>query len=128
MSDFVKNNKDKKLITFGKTRRNKMSTESITNTEETVIKFRRKAYQEVCRKLRDVLQREKEIAKEKEELRASVLCLCGGNRMEYGIKVERRKAKGTIDYKAIVAELEVSEDECEMYRKDPREYWDVRSY
>lgn len=105
-----------------------MNTENVTDMEGTFTEFQRKAYENVCKELRDVLQQEKELANKKEELRASVLCLCGGNRMEYGIKVEHRKAKGAVDYKKIVTELGVSEEEVESYRKGAREYWDVRSY
>ncbi len=96
--------------------------------EESIVEFQRSAYKDVCAELRDVLRQEKEIAKRKDELKAAVLTLAGGDRMEYGIKVQKRTAKGTIDYKKIVSELDVSEDECEGYRKDTRTYWDVRSY
>ena len=96
--------------------------------DDTLVEFQRSAYKDVCTELRDILKQEKEIAKRKDELKAAVLTLAGGDRMEYGIKVQKRTVKGTIDYKKIVSELDVSEDECETYRKDTRVYWDVRSY
>lgn len=96
--------------------------------DESIVEFQRSAYKDVCTELRDILRQEKEIAKRKDDLKAAVLTLAGGDRMEYGIKVQKRTVKGSIDYKRIVEELEVSEDECESCRKDTREYWDVRSY
>ena len=107
--------------------------EKVMNTQveiqaEDISDFKRSAYKDVCEELREVLTLEKEVAKRKAELRAAVLTLSGGDRMEYGIKVHQRTAKGTIDYKKIVSELEVSDEECEKYRKDTRSYWDVRSY
>lgn len=106
-----------------------MSTQTQTQTtDQTIVEFQRSAYKEVCAELRDVLQKEKEIAKRKEELKNSVLQLSGGDRMEYGIKVQKRVTRGTIDYKKIAVDMGFSEEEAEEYRKSTRTYWDVRSY
>jgi len=110
-----------------------MSIQTQTTTEETIspesmVDFRRSAYKDLCEELREVLTAEKEIAKKKEELKAAVLTLSGGERMEYGIKIQQRTVKGTVDYKKIVSDMGFSEEESDQYRKSTRVYWDVRSY
>ncbi len=102
-----------------------------TDIEEKTVpvsEFQRIAYQDLCGELKELLTMEKEIAKRKEELKASVLSLSGGERMEYGIKIQQRIVKGTVDYKKIVSDMGFSEEEAEEYRKATRVYWDVRSY
>ena len=71
-----------------------MSTQTETN-QDAAIEFQRAAYLDVCTELRDILKEEKELAKRKEELKTAVLQLSGGDRMEYGIRVQKRTAKGT---------------------------------
>ena len=110
-----------------------MSIQTQITTEEKQInvpvsEFQRIAYMDLCEELKELLTVEKEIAKRKEELKSSVLALSGGERMEYGIKIQQRGVKGTVDYKKIVADLGFSEEEAEEYRKATRVYWDVRSY
>ena len=96
--------------------------------QEPVLEFNRSTYEEVCKELKEVLTLEKDIANRKADLKKSIIDLSGGERMEYGIKIQKRVVKGTIDYKQIVVDLGLTEDESEAYRKDTRTYWDVRGY
>lgn len=96
--------------------------------QETIVEFDRETYEDICKELKSLLTTEKEVAKRKDELKKAILYLSGGNRMEYGIKIQQRVTKGTIDYKSIVSDMGFSEEEAESYRKETRTYWDVRSY
>lgn len=104
-----------------------MSTQTEIN-QETIVEFDRETYEDLCSELKSLLTTEKEIAKRKDDLKKAVLKLSGGNRMEYGIKIQERITRGTIDYKAIVEDMGFSAEEAEAYRKETRTYWDVRSY
>ena len=95
---------------------------------QQTISFERERYKALCESMRSTLQLEKEVAASKEKLRKELLEISGGERMEYGIKISWRISKGSIDYKRLVDDYDISEDVKETYRKENREYFEVRSY
>lgn len=98
-------------------------------SSDTVISFERETYKDLCEEMKSILQLEKEVAAKKEEVRKRLIEQAGGDRMEYGVKVEWRVAQGSIDYKAMANEL-IGENEelAEKFRKPAKGYWQVRSY
>lgn len=93
-----------------------------------IIHFSRQEYKELCIEMKDLITDEKERAKRKAELRDQMIKMAGGDRMEYGIKLQYRTSKGSIDYSGYVKSLKLDPDVLEFYRKDDREYWEIRSY
>jgi hypothetical protein len=90
--------------------------------------FNRAHYEQLCDEMKALLQQEKELGIRKEELRKQILEKCGGERMEYGIAIRYRQAKGTVDYRRFVEDTNVDEVVLDSYRKPSREYWEIRSY
>ncbi len=97
-------------------------------TNQAIVQFSRQEYEELCNEMKDLLTEEKERAARKSELRDQIIKIGGGDRMEYGIKLQYRTSKGTIDYSRYVKSLKVEPEVLEFYRKDDREYWEIRSY
>jgi len=99
------------------------------NTQDTnIIDFVEEEYKSLCEEMKLLLTHEKELAARKELIKQELIDIAKGTRMEYGIKLQKREVKGSIDYKKIIEELGVSEDELEIYRKPSRSYFEVRSY
>ena len=97
------------------------------NTQDTTV-FERNGYEELCIEMRELLMKEKEIAVRKDCLRKEIIDMSGGDRMEYGIKVQNRSAKGGIDYPKYIKTCDIDESILEFYRKPERNYCEVRSY
>lgn len=97
-------------------------------TNQTIIDFRRGEYEGLCIEMRELMREEKELASKKDALKKSIIELAGGDRMEYGIKLQYRVSKGSIDYPKFIKSSGVEESTLEFYRKADREYWEVRSY
>lgn len=99
--------------------------------QKKVIEFDRNLYKATCQELSEILTLEKEVAAKKKELRDQVIKLAGGERMEYGIRVQVKTRKGTVNYKELVESL-YPEEELEAviapYRGEDTEYLDVRKY
>lgn len=93
-----------------------------------VIDFEREEYKSLCEEMKMILTHEKELVTRKETLKNELIEMSGGTRMEYGIKVHKREVRGSVDYKKIVTDLDVAENELETYRKPTRSYFEVRSY
>jgi len=93
-----------------------------------IIPFERENYENLCQEMKKILSIEKEVAAQKADLRDKIMAMSGGTRMEYGIKVTYRTAQGSVDYKAIVAGLNLDEEKIESYRKTERSYVEIRSY
>lgn len=93
-----------------------------------VVKFERNKYQQLCQEMKEILSLEKEVAAKKEELRKEIADLAGGDRMEYGIRVQFKTAKGSVDYKKLVTDCGIGEAKVESYRKADRSYCEIRSY
>lgn len=88
-------------------------------------------YKSSCEEMRDLLRLEKEIEARKQELRKIIIQKSGGNRMEYGIKVQKVTSKGSIDYRALAEELIRAEQLRlveEKYRKKEVEKFVITSY
>ena len=94
----------------------------------TLIEFERNEYEDICIEMRVLLREEKELAKKKEALRSRIIEMSGGDRMEYGIKVQFRTAKGGVDYAKLIKDCKIEPSTLEFFRKDDREYYEVRSY
>lgn len=95
------------------------------------FKFEEEYYKNKCQELKDLLSLEKEIAKKKEDLKKAIIELAGGDRMEYGINVKLVTRKGTTDYTSLLKDHftdEKIERMKEEYRKDSKDYYDVRAY
>ncbi len=88
----------------------------------------RERYKAICQEMKSILQLEKEVAANKAKIRKEILEISQGERMEYGIKISWRVYKGSIDYKKLVDDYDISEEVKETYRKSNREYFEVRSY
>lgn len=93
-----------------------------------VVDFDRNTYENVCFEMRDLLQRKKELKAQEEVIRARVIALAGGDRMEYGVKVTMRQKTGAVDWKAMVEDLGIDGLTVEKYRKAGSEYWEVKNY
>jgi len=85
----------------------------------------------LCEELRQVLSLEKEVLARKNELKRQVVEMSGGDRLEYGIKVQLRKAKGSIDWEKFArdhVDAGTVDFLSENYRKPSRSYYEARSY
>ena len=110
-------------------RNNEIQKGFTMNVQDTnIIGFEREYYKSLCDEMKIVLTQEKELIARKETLKNELIEMSGGTRMEYGIKVQKREVKGSVDYKKIVTDLDVAENELETYRKPTRSYFEVRSY
>lgn len=96
--------------------------------EEKIVEFDHEVYKNLCDEMRDILRYEKELADRKAKTRELLIKEAGGDRVEYGIKVEYRTAKGSIDYKKAVESLAIKEDYLEKFRGSPRNAWYVVAY
>lgn len=97
-------------------------------TNQAIVDFQRHEYEERCVEMRELLREEKELATKKQALKEQIVEMAGGDRMEYGIKLQYRVSKGNIDYPKFIKDCKVEESTLEFYRKPDREYWEVRSY
>ena len=95
---------------------------------QQIIEFPRQDYEQLCIEMREILRTEKELAVKKAEIRENIITMAGGERMEYGIKLQCRESKGAIDYKKFVVDSGVEPATLEFYRKEDRAYWEIRSY
>jgi hypothetical protein len=99
----------------------------MTTTKE-IIKGADQEYHSVCKRLKKVLQIKKELAQEEAELKDKAIELAGGDRLQYGIKIQLITVRGSVDYGKLVKELELDEATLEEYRRPTTQRWDVRSY
>lgn len=95
------------------------------------INFKREIYKNLCEEMKELIQKEKEMAFQKDIIRNQIIEMSGGDRMEYGIKVSLRNVKGGVDYKAIVEHI-YQDDElkriCEDFQKPMKSYYEIKSY
>jgi len=98
------------------------------NNVKDIISFERESYKALCEEMTELLTLEKEIEAKKAELREKLIEKAGGERMEYGIKLQWKTAMGAIDYSKLVKNMGIEEALLEFYRKPDREYWEIRKY
>lgn len=85
-------------------------------------------YKTVCERMKLVLQMEKELAAEKKVLREEIIRLAGGDRLEFGIKVQLVKGARRVNYNKLITDWEIDEATLEEYKECGAEYWKVTSY
>lgn len=85
-------------------------------------------YEAVCDEWKSASAKLKEQEEYVSSLRDQVIALSGGDRMEYGVRVQKVHNRGKVDYKAIVEVLEIAEDEKDMYRGEDFTSWKVTKY
>ena len=98
-----------------------LNASNIVNLENSI-------YQQYCNEwiFQDRLLKEKQ--SELEKLRAKIVELSGGDRMEYGVKVATVSQKGKIQYKAIVEALDIEQEVLDKYTSDSVEFTRVTKY
>jgi hypothetical protein len=96
------------------------------NTE--IIQFTEEEYKSHCKELRDMLELQAEVNDKVKKLKDIVKDGSGGERMDYGIKVQKVTVRGSINYNKMVSDWEIDEATLEEFRKAPSEYWKVTSY
>lgn len=96
------------------------------NTE--IIQFTEEEYKSHCKELRDMLELQAEVNDKVKKLKNIVKEESGGERMSYGIKVQKVTVRGSIDYNRLITNWEIDEAEVESFRKDPIEYWKITNY
>ena len=95
---------------------------------ETIVNFERDTYKSLCEEMTSLMQLEKELAVQKLELKEKMIESSGGDRMEYGIKLQYKTVKGSIDYSKYVKNTTNDMSILEFYRKPDKEYWEIRKY
>ena len=95
-----------------------------------VVEFvnERSEYQALCYELKEVSQLRKEAEAKEKELKARIVEIAGGDRMEFGVRVSLKERKGSFDMKAVFTDMNITHEEGEKYRKEGSTYWDVRGY
>ena len=92
------------------------------------VEFKNVAYRELCHELREVVQIRRECESREKELKAQIIDMSGGERMEYGVRISLRERQGGYDMQQIFNDLKITKDQGEKYRKAPTTYIDVRTY
>ena len=97
-------------------------------SESNILDLENSIYEQYCKEwiLQDRLLKEKQ--SELEKLRAKIVELSGGDRMEYGVKVATVSQKGKIQYKAIVDSLCLDQSVLDKYTSDSVEFTRVTKY
>lgn len=99
---------------------------------EKIIDLKTDSYQELCEQYAEYLTKKAELAAWEKENKSKLIEAAGGNRMEFGIKIEHIEAAGSVDYKKVIAELcsdEIKIDYlCEKHRKSPVKKVLIRKY
>lgn len=85
-------------------------------------------YEELCERMRQIYTQEKALAAEKVNLKKSMVDYAGGERMENGIKLSFVDPTTLMDYKKLIADLDLSEELLSQYRKPKAGYWTTKPY
>ena len=75
-----------------------------------------------------MLELQAEVNAKVKKLKEKAKDQAGGERMEYGIKVQKVTVRGSVDYNKMVTNLQIDEATVEEFRKAPSEYWKITSY
>ena len=85
-------------------------------------------YEEYCQAWKEAYSKLKEQEAETEKLRAMVIELSGGDRMEFGVKVQSIETKGRTDWKSLALELGANPEDIERWTGNSFTTWKVTKY
>lgn len=84
-------------------------------TSQTIKDFETSLYEQICEEWKAEYTRLKEQEAYVFELRQKLVDMAGGDRMEFGVKVQHVESKGKVDWKAIATEMQASKEIIEKH-------------
>lgn len=85
-------------------------------------------YEQVCDNWKEAYSRLKEQESEVELLRAKLIEISGGDRMEFGVKVQQIATKCKTDWKCLALELGANIEDIERWTGMPFLSWRITKY
>ena len=85
-------------------------------------------YENVCHELAALLRQDKERKIAIDALKARVVEMAQGERLEFGISVKERSRVGAVSYKDLLANYDIPKKTIEKYRAQGSTWWEVKTY
>ena len=84
-------------------------------------------YEQLCDHMLAIMRQEKELAAHKALIRDEIIKASGGDRMQYGINVQRCEGRETIDWKRLAEDLHLDDAFLSRYKSKGSDFWQIRN-